>query len=487
MYRLSPLHPLHKFPGTRLAAASYLYEVWFDSIKGGQYTFEIKRLHDIYGKSTRNSTSPIIRINPGELHCNDPDSSDEVYAPSNRKRDKPPLYGSHLTGANQVSGFATTDHDLHRIRREPLRKKFSVVQLSKLEAEVHALAQHLGDKILASSAVFDVQDAMSCLTSDVASLQVFGEPFGFVEQQQGFQPNLKRASYAVFTTYFVFRWIQPLKWLFGYGGNWLACFMPEEVAQFQHLNDVESPRKFQQAKPSTRREKTAERITGEYVAILLAGTETTSWALTVLTFYLLTDKGVLKKLTTELKSAVDSPSQLPRWSTLEQLPYLNAVVHEGLRLSYGVTQRLPRVPTQEDLLYLGSWAPAKSNAAAPTRISYMIPRWYAASMSNGMMHHNESVFPESHRFLPERWLHQDGSRSKSLDRYLMSFNRGSRICLGMHLAYCETYLALSVLVLRVFPHLQSYETTVDNVRPASDAFIPFPKKGSKGVRAVMKE
>lgn len=49
------------------------------------------------------------------------------------------------------------------------------------------------------------------------------------------------------------------------------------------------------------------------------------------------------------------------------------------------------------------------------------------------------------------------------------------------------YLALSVLVLRVFPHLQLYETTVDDVRPASDAFIPFPKKGSKGVRAVMKE
>lgn len=358
---------------------------------------------------------------------------------------------SHLTGANQVSSFATTDHDLHRIRRDPLRKKFSVAQVSRLEAEIHAIAQHLGDKILASRSVFDVQDAMSCLTSDVASLQVFGETFGFVEQQKGFQPNLKRASYAIFTTYFVFRWVQPLKWLFGYGGRWLARFMPEEVAQFQHLNDVEFPRKFQQAKAEhdagiikqnqtvldvllesdlPEQQKTAERITGEYVAILLAGTETTSWTLTVLTFYILADRKVLEKLTTELKGAVESPSQLPRWSTLEQLPYLNAVVHEGLRLSYGVTQRLPRVPTQEDLVYNPSWAAAKSGPT-PTRISHTIPRGYAVSMSNGMMHHNESVFPDSHRFLPERWLHQDGSRSKSLDRYLMSFNRGSRICLGM--------------------------------------------------------
>lgn len=57
VYRLSPLHPLHRFPGPRLAAASYLYEVWFDLFKGGQYTYEIKRLHDTYGESAQNGTS----------------------------------------------------------------------------------------------------------------------------------------------------------------------------------------------------------------------------------------------------------------------------------------------------------------------------------------------------------------------------------------------------------------------------------------------
>lgn len=61
LYRLSPVHPLHKFPGPKLAAASYLYELWFDLIKGGQYTFEIKRLHDTYGKSTPGRHSTTIR------------------------------------------------------------------------------------------------------------------------------------------------------------------------------------------------------------------------------------------------------------------------------------------------------------------------------------------------------------------------------------------------------------------------------------------
>lgn len=53
-YRLSPYHPLYKFPGPRLAAATYLYEMYYDIVKGGQYMFEIKRLHGIHGMSLVN-------------------------------------------------------------------------------------------------------------------------------------------------------------------------------------------------------------------------------------------------------------------------------------------------------------------------------------------------------------------------------------------------------------------------------------------------
>lgn len=31
---------------------------------------------------------PVVRINPGEVHCNDMDFSDEIYAVGGRKRDK---------------------------------------------------------------------------------------------------------------------------------------------------------------------------------------------------------------------------------------------------------------------------------------------------------------------------------------------------------------------------------------------------------------
>lgn len=47
-YRLY-LSPLASFPGPRLAALTLWYEYYYDGIKGGQYTWKIKQLHDQYG------------------------------------------------------------------------------------------------------------------------------------------------------------------------------------------------------------------------------------------------------------------------------------------------------------------------------------------------------------------------------------------------------------------------------------------------------
>lgn len=50
LYNVSPYHPLHLFPGPKLAAMSFVYEFWYDAILWGRYTTEIERLHEIYGK-----------------------------------------------------------------------------------------------------------------------------------------------------------------------------------------------------------------------------------------------------------------------------------------------------------------------------------------------------------------------------------------------------------------------------------------------------
>lgn len=49
VYRLY-LSPLSKFPGPKFAALTSMYEMYFDIIKGGQFTFHMQELHKRYGK-----------------------------------------------------------------------------------------------------------------------------------------------------------------------------------------------------------------------------------------------------------------------------------------------------------------------------------------------------------------------------------------------------------------------------------------------------
>jgi len=109
--------------------------------------------------------------------------------------------------------------------------------------------------------------------------------------------------------------------------------------------------------------------------MISAGTETTSWTLSVLTFHLLTKPALLERLTRDLKAVVKDPLHLPSWNTLEQIPLLYGVIQEGIRLSYGVTMRTGRIPTEEDIPYHGTWTPPASDI--PVAVDYVVPRKYA--------------------------------------------------------------------------------------------------------------
>lgn len=48
IYRLC-LHPLARFPGPKIAAATGWYEFYHDVIRGGMYIHEVQKMHREYG------------------------------------------------------------------------------------------------------------------------------------------------------------------------------------------------------------------------------------------------------------------------------------------------------------------------------------------------------------------------------------------------------------------------------------------------------
>ena len=92
----------------------------------------------------------------------------------------------------------------------------------------------------------------------------------------------------------------------------------------------------------------------------------------------------------------------------------SAVIRETLRLGNGFGGKLPRT------------VPAEGLHISSANIT--IPPGTRIAMSPYLTHSDPRIYPEPHKFIPERWLGEEG---KELDKYLLSFSKGSRICAGM--------------------------------------------------------
>lgn len=194
-----------------------------------------------------------------------------------------------------------------------------------------------------------------------------------------------------------------------------------------------------------------------------AGSDTTGIALTVITFHILNDPTILAKLKEELIGALPDPQTRPAWSELEKLPYLSAVIKEGIRLAHGTSNRLPRV--SRNSIEYGDW---------------IIPSNTPVSMSPMLVHENEAIFPSHREFKPERWLEPGWN----LDKYLMTFGKGPRACLGMNMAYAELYVKLATIFRRF--EYELFETGRRDVDAEHDFMVSCPALDSKGVRVLVK-
>ncbi|KAK2810032.1 hypothetical protein FQN50_003225 [Emmonsiellopsis sp. PD_5] len=425
LYNISPFHPLSRFPGPKTAAASYLYEGYYDWILQGRYGRKIREMHERYG--------PVVRINPDELHCSDPYFTDEIYAGPGRIRDKwQHQLNTGGAGPVSVTGFSTVPHELHRTRKAPLAKFFSRQQMLKLEGEVNEFAQLVADKMLRSAGKepFDVKEAFNCFTADVISQYAFGEPMGFIAQE-GWEPNFATWVKSFFKSAYMMRHNTPARKM-AQVLPLLADYMGEDIKAVMRQMNVTIPKYIQSAldnpengrvfadlvasKSLPEEERSMYRLSGEGFNFLLAGTETTAGTLTVITYYLLAQPATYKTLMKDLQGL--EPSNL-KWTDLEQRPYLWAVIQESLRMMPGVSHRSARIARDEDLVY-------KSRDGS---VQWVIPRGTPIGMTSMINHWNKELFPNPDEFVPERWL-VNGQPNYKLQKMLLSFGKGSRSCIG---------------------------------------------------------
>jgi hypothetical protein len=102
------------------------------------------------------------------------------------------------------------------------------------------------------------------------------------------------------------------------------------------------------------KEKSLFRLRDELNMLLGAGGETTAQTLTRTSYYILDSPDVQSRLLRELKDAIPDPNAMPALSTLQGLPYLTAVIEEGVRIALPVLARSPRVFRDQTLTF-GKW------------------------------------------------------------------------------------------------------------------------------------
>ncbi|KAI0515411.1 cytochrome P450 [Xylaria bambusicola] len=472
IYRLY-FSPLSRIPGPKLAALTYWYEFYFDGWLGGKYIFKIKEFHEKYG--------PIVRINPHHVHINDIGFYDTIYAPGGTKhpRNKIRWMALHFD-----SMFDTFDAALHRKRRAAVASPFSKQSIRALEPAIVDIITHViarFEKLAGTGAVVGVHSIWNSLTQEVIGQYCFGANKMSDLREGGDDAQFIQPDHVVDHVHAwgrMFPWVFdmlakiPLSVLGLYDERLGAAdkFNKEIADQIARVLESDQPHvgnknvfhEMRDSKHLPSEDKQFSYYQSEAGSFIGGGTETTASALTTLTYFVLENPDVLRKLREELRTVMPlGQKELPPTSTLEGLPYLTGVIQEGIRLSFSVPSRLPRTAPTEELVYNG----------------YRLPPGTVMSASSYLLHTDEKVFPEPFEFRPERWINDTDHIAR---RQFVAFSRGARSCIGINLAYVELYAVVAAVFSRL--ELKLFETSRRDVELESEGFIGYRPKDSKGVR-----
>uniref|UniRef100_A0A8B9ZL72 Thromboxane-A synthase n=1 Tax=Anas platyrhynchos TaxID=8839 RepID=A0A8B9ZL72_ANAPL len=245
-----------------------------------------------------------------------------------------------------------------------------------------------------------------------------------------------------------------------------GCFDVISPATTSSQNEVPPAGKT----PSEKVQKTLteDEIAGQAFLFLIAGYETTTSTLSFATYLLATHPECQEKVLQEIDE-FSAKHMVPDYQNVQELPYLDMVIAETLRMYPPAFRYFFFIPLHiplaaKDCVVLGQHIPA--GAVIETAV--------------GHLHHNPEFWPEPEKFIPERFT-EEAKKEQHPFAYL-PFGAGPRGCIGMKMGLLETKMTL-LRVLQKFRFKICPETEIPlqlkskaTLRPKNGVYITLESR-----------
>ncbi|PNY23763.1 sterigmatocystin biosynthesis P450 monooxygenase [Tolypocladium capitatum] len=428
----------------------------------GKRTRYIHALHHKYG--------PVVRIGPKAVNITDVAAVKSIYGTKEVFR-KSHFYRL-ITAPGQESIFTTNNVEFHRRHRRLLAGPMSESSLKSLIPTVHDRVELAVEKIGAEMKALGYADVCKWwlfMTTDVIGELTFGDSFRMLElgRKNDYARELERIGrmLSIRTTFPSLGRLSrvlpfPLPVVSGAvrAGLMLTTYATQSLERYQGLvaanPDLVPQTLFTKLFQAGEDGMAFNEIRDEAQAYIVAGSDTTATSLTYLTWAVCRNPGLREALVEELRTLPEGYAE----AQLRDLPFLNMVIDETLRLYGAAPAILPR-----------SVPPGGAELAG-----YRFQEGDVVSTQAYSMHRDPVIFPRPDEFIPTRWA----SPTKLMKDSFMPFGRGPRVCIGMHLALIELRLAVARFFL-AFPEarMSSAEGMCDEDMEPSVYFLQVPSGG----------
>ncbi|RGP68826.1 hypothetical protein FSPOR_5032 [Fusarium sporotrichioides] len=450
--------PLRHLPGPWYTHFTHLV-LKFHIVTGNRIHY-VHSLHQRYGS--------VVRLSPHEVSVSDVEAVSAVHKIGAGFL-KSAWYDG-ITPGREPGIFAMRDPHQHSARRRLFARAFSNGSLlTNWEPEIRqktTLAiERIKQDALGTGA--DVFKWWTLMATDVIAHLSFGESFHMLEQgkQTRYIDSIQlaminsgiRTELSWIYPFLQFIPSQGLKTLLN-ADNVVYDHGTVAVRNMQSVGDGLSRANLfsQMVAEADGQEKTtltASSVQAEAGNLIIAGSDTTAVTLTYLVW------AVLKQpqLQAQLEKEVCSLSDELTFDELKNAPILNSIIEETLRLYGAAPGALPRVVPGKGATLAGHYLPAGT----------------VVSTQAYTVHRDESIWPNALRFDGYRFM--DKSRVTATQKSALSpFGAGSRVCIGMHLAYMELRLG-AALFFRECRGVKLGVEMTDEMMAMENHFLIAPK------------